>query len=183
MIKDSRYPFHPCNELVKVMIWSLTIFLFYSMEIAYAKCPGGTLKDVLDFENPRVIKRLTDIENMGTGYREPGISLCDGQKVLSAWVFKQSIHPPCTGQHIYIFEEDHALRAVIWIETNGKAASVPPCPLDDCRNIAEAAHVISGDIYTWKEVQPGDGIVLLQYPTKKWVEGLKNQTKGCTKSR
>ncbi|MCX5919695.1 MAG: hypothetical protein NTX30_23860 [Deltaproteobacteria bacterium] len=167
----------------KFTICCLALYIYHCHGIAYAKCPASTLKDMLNFENPRVIKHLSEIENMEAGYREAGIILCDGYKILSGWIFKESIHPPCTGQHVYIFEENHVLRAVIWVEKSGKAVRVPPCPKDDCSNIAEAAHVISGDVYTWKEVQPGDGIVLLQYPTIEWAEGLKNQTEGCTKSR
>jgi hypothetical protein len=169
--------------LPKFIICLLGLFIFFPQETAYAKCPGQTLKDMLDFENPRVIKHLTAIESMGAGYREAGILLCDGDKFLSNWIFKESIHPSCTGQHIYLFEENHLLRAVIWIERIGKVVSVPPCPKDDCSNISEPAHVISGDVYTSKEIDPGDGIVVIQYPTKEWVEGLKNQSSGCTKSR
>jgi hypothetical protein len=171
------------NLKAKIIIFCSAIFLFHFIEIAYAKCPGRTLKDMLDFENPRVIKRLTEIENTGTGYQEPGISLCNGKKILSNWVFKESIHIPCAGQHIYIFEEHNSLRAVIWIEKNGKEAEVPPCPNDDCTDLAEAAHVISYDVYTWREVQPGDDVVILEYPTKEWVDRLKRQKSACKTPR
>jgi hypothetical protein len=171
------------NYLLKFAICCLVLFIFHGYEAAYAKCPGLTLTDMLNFEHPRVIKYLGEIDNMGKEYRVAGIMLCDGDKFLSNWIFKESIHLPCLGQHIYIFEENYVLRAVIWIERNGKPLKVPPCPKNDCSNIAEPAHLISGDVLTSAEIDPDSGIIVIQYPTKEWVERLRDQASKCTKSR
>jgi len=140
-----------------------------------AKCPGEWLGDMLKFENPRVIKQLIEIERKGKGYKVPGISLCDGSIILDGWVFLQAIHIPKQSQHIYIFEEDSTLRAVAWVELDGKPLKIPPRPKGElCREMNEEASVVSGDVYTWVEVQPGHGVVLLFYPTREWIRDLTN---------
>ncbi len=134
------------------------------------------------FENPRVIKKLEEIETKGKGHRVRGIKLCDGSEILSNWVFEKSIHSFCLGQHVYIFKEGSTLRAVSWVEPAGKLLKVPPCQSSElCNKMDEAAMVISGDVYTWAEVQPGDGVVLLLYPTKEWIQDLTIQSSGCGK--
>jgi hypothetical protein len=173
------------GQMIKKMtrnVIFLIAVLFQVPWTAYAKCPGEWLGDMLEFENPRVMKELKAIESKGKGFRVRGISLCDGSKILENWVFKRSLEPPCSGQHIYLFEDGDILRAVVWVEAGGQPIKIPPCPGGDCSNMNESAEVISGDVYTWKEVQPGHGIILLFYPTNEWLQNLTKQPSRCDKT-
>lgn len=144
--------------------------------ISFAECPGEWLGDFLDFENPRVIKQLKEIESKGSGYKTTGINLCDKSILFPGWIFQKDIHVSSRGQHIYLFKDTDTLKAVTWVEDNGKPLNIPSCPYGErCLTMAEGATVISGDIYTWKEVQPGHGIVIIIYPTSDWVEDLTNR--------
>jgi hypothetical protein len=182
--KKQRFTVQSLGKMNKPMARIKIIFLVVIFQvpwIVYAKCPGEWLGDMLGFENPRVMKELKAIESKGKGFRVQGINLCDDSKILENWVFKRSLEPLCSGQHIYLFEEGDTLRAVVWVGVGGKPIKVPPCPGGDCSNMNEPAGVISGDIYTWNEVQPGHGVVLLFYPTNEWVQNLTKQSSGCGK--
>lgn len=157
---------------------SVPIFLLLA-KFAFAKCLGEGLGDMLTFEGPRIIEQLKNIESTGKGYQLKGIQLCDGSTILRNWIFKQSLHFTSCRQHIYIFQEKKAIRAVVWIEPDGQPVAIPPCTNGKrCDEMDEPAHGISGDVYTWKEVQPGDGVVLLLYPTEKWIQQLTTQSCG-----
>ena len=86
------------------IVSTLCVFLIFGA-VARAKCLGEWLGDMLDYENPRVIQHLKEIETKGAGYKVPGITLCSGLEIFVNWVFQQSIHIPSHGQHIYIFKD------------------------------------------------------------------------------
>ena len=157
-----------------IIIFFVVIY-FTITSVSDAKCPGEWLGDMLDYENPRVIQYLREIEGEGSGFKTNGIILCDGNVIFKNWIFQKAIHNSSLGQHTYIFQDDETLKAVSWVEEDGHPLDIPLCPYGErCMKMMEGAIVISGDIYTWKRVQPGHGIVIIIYPTNDWINDLTN---------
>jgi hypothetical protein len=58
-----------------------------------------------------------------------------------------------------------------WVEAKGKPLPIPAIPNGEPR---EAAY-ISGEVYTFAEVHPGDGLVELSCPTEAWIKSLQER--------
>lgn len=111
----------------------------------------------LDQRAPRrgFLKRL---KNRSIGSPVPGVRLSDGTRVLDGHTFLGQVRDAGTGPHIYIFSRGQQRVAYIWVDQSGQPLHLPDCqlgPTDD-----ESASILSGDVYTFREVRPGGALVV-----------------------
>lgn len=99
----------------------------------------------------------------------PGVRLCDGDTILRGWRFAGGVVGLAPSQHVYLFETLQGPRAVAWIDSRGHRLEVPPCRVGArCEEMDEAAFTVSGDVYTYRYIQPDNFVVLITYPPKQW---------------
>ncbi|MBI4844081.1 MAG: hypothetical protein HY809_07155 [Nitrospirae bacterium] len=129
-----------------------------------------TLKGQLALDNPRVINYLKSLDTSDAGEKLQGIKLSDGSVTLENHVFLETIRSTKKKFSVYLFRIGAKTVAYTWVEPNGKPLFIPPCPSDYGD---EGQYVLSGDVYTWKDVQPGDGIIIIECVTDKWINEIK----------
>lgn len=130
-------------------------------------------KDVeafLDCNNPRVKKLLTALTTKDIGKVLKGVRLTDGTMELQGYTFLGEVKGIAKGVHLYIFEFKKQREAYIWTEEKGDELLLPRCP----ESVSfESAYVLSGDVYTWKALQPGHGVVHAMCVKPSWMTKLK----------
>lgn len=137
--------------------------------IGLAACESApkTLQEQLDRDNPKVIAYLSGLTADGIGKAGKGIRLSDGSTALKDEVFLGSRHIAGKKQHIYVFRSTEGEHAYVWIEKGGVSLVIPPVPRGSS---GEHAYGLSGDIYTFTEVHPGDGVVIIAAGDLAWMK-------------
>ena len=124
----------------------------------------------LNCNNPRVVEYLVKLTPKDIGKVLAGVSLSDGTIELKGYTFLGEAKAIANGVHLYVFEFNKQRCAYIWVDENGTDLPLPSCP----ESISfESAYVLSGDVYTWKAVQPGHGIVHAMCVDDLWMNKLK----------
>jgi hypothetical protein len=123
----------------------------------------------LEHEEPRVITYIEKLASSQHTGPIDGIVLCDGSVLFRGWVYLGHAKAARAGQHVHLFAVGKARRAVAWVEKQAKPLPIPTCPRHlVCDTQPEGASAISGDIYTWAQLQPGDGPVIIYFPLRSW---------------
>jgi hypothetical protein len=73
--------------------------------------------------------------------------------------------------HVYLFKTDKRVFAFAWVEKGGKNLSIPDVAEG---STLENALTLEGDSFTYTELNPGDGVAILQGATEAWFNGLKD---------
>jgi hypothetical protein len=144
---------------------AITILL--CLQLLACATPPRTIGDQLASDNPRVIAYLSKLTPADHGKAIDGVRLSDGSNDLRGHIFLGSRIDRARGWHIYLFEDDGSTGAFAWVDAGGKPL---PIPLDGSQG--ESAAVLSGDIYTFTEVGPDDGVVILYGATPAWLKTL-----------
>jgi hypothetical protein len=129
-----------------------------------------SLDEQLALDNPRVIKYLNGLTLSGVGKTLKGIKLSDQGIALKNHIFLEKIHSTKNKFTVYVFRHKAKTIAYAWVESKGKPLPIPACPSNYQE---EGQYILSGDVYTWKDVNPGDGVVILECVTKKWIDEIK----------
>jgi hypothetical protein len=129
-----------------------------------------TLDEQLALDNPHVIKYLKGLTSADIGKKLKGIKLSDRSITLKNHIFLETIRSTKNKFTVYIFRNKAKKVAYAWVEPNGRPLPIPSCPPN---YEEEGQYVLSGDIYTWKNVQPGDGVVIIECVTEKWINEIK----------
>lgn len=148
------------------------LFLLFSSSIAISsdKDCNKDIKTFLDCNNPKVIKYLTALTKKDIGKPLKGVLLTDESICLKNHVFLGEVKDMGQGVHLFVFKFKNNLLAYLWIEENGTKLNLPDCP----ESVSfESAYVLSGDVYTWKAAQPGDGVIETMCVKEEWIEKLK----------
>ena len=141
-----------------------TLLLFFCFAGSAGACT--TLGEQLAHDEPVVKAKLLALH---PGERLTGIRLCDNSAILGGWRFIRHAKVQGASQHVLLFRDGRATRAVAWVEAHGKEISVPTCSHGPrCNNLPEAATVVSGDVYTFNAVKPKGELVILRYPPASW---------------
>jgi len=128
------------------------------------------VKTFLDCNNPRVRKYLASLTRKDIGKVLKGVHLTDGTIELKGYIFLGEARGIDKGVHLYVLELKKQRSAYIWVDENGTELPLPSCP----ESISfESAYVLSGDVYTWKAVQPGHGLVHAMCVADSWLKKLK----------
>ncbi len=139
----------------------LGLFCVFSTAPAAPK----TLGEQMEIDNPRAITYLATLKDSDVGKKVKGVKLSDGTVELKGAEYLGSKHLTAKKQHIYLFRDEDGVRAYVWVDTGGKPLKVPP---DKSGSPGEGAYILSGDIYTYPIVEPGDGLVILSGATPEW---------------
>ncbi len=148
----------------------ILFLLLLSIPCLAAKQVPKTLEDQLALDNQKVIKYLQSLKASDTGKTLKGIKLSDRNVILKDHVFLERIFSAKNEFHVYLFRDGSKIVAYAWVDTNGKPLPIPPCPPN---SEEEGQYVLSSDIYTWKDVQPEHGIVIMKCVTNKWINEIK----------
>ena len=146
------------------------IFLLMSTPLFAAQQVPKTLEEQLALDNPRVINYLQSLNASDTGKKLKGIKLSDGSIVLKNYVFLETINSTKDKFTVYVFRYKTKRIAYAWVESDGKSLPIPSCPSN---YEEEGQYVLSGDTYTWRDMQPGDGVVIMECVTDKWINEIK----------
>ena len=119
------------------------------------KC-NDNLDEWLKCNNTRVINYLKSLSDNNINKIVKGVLLSDGTKEMQGYVFLGKAKGLGKGIHLYIFEHKKKRSAYVWIDKNGTELTIPKCSE---KVSSESAYVLSGDVYTWAAVQPGDDVV------------------------
>lgn len=148
----------------------IIFLLLLSVPCLAAQQVPQTLEEQLAIDNPKVIKYLQALKASDAGKKLKGIKLSDGNIILKDYVYLEKIRSSKNKFTVYLFQDGTKKIAYAWVETNGKPLPIPPCPPDYKE---EGQYGLSGDIYTWKDVQPGHGVVIIECVTNNWINEIK----------
>lgn len=129
-----------------------------------------TLGEQMEIDNPKVLSYLATLKDSDVGKKVKGVKLSDGTLELKGSQFLGSKHITAKKQHVYLFKSEDGVVAYAWVDTGGKALTIP---IDKSGSPGESAYILSGDIYTFPVVEGGDGLVILSGATPEWFQKLK----------
>ena len=172
----------------------LTMVLAVAQTTAAASNPcDADLGAWLQCNNPKAIRYLSRLTADDVGTALAGVKLSDGSfrakgyrllglptglgrgvHVILVRRAKPSKSPEVAGDEFAPGGEG----AFVWVEPGGV-----PLPLPTCGGPAyESAYVLSGDVYTWKAVQPDHGVVEVGCVDPAWTRKVQKRASGPTKS-
>jgi len=139
--------------------------LFFLVPWPSFAVPCANVGELLQTEEPRV-KEL--VSHLRPSEQLHGITLCNGSTLFKGWVFLGRVAGLDPSQFVFLFQEGKAKRAVAWVSAGGNSLPVPACPYGSkCGSMMESGQVLSGDVYTWRDIRPGQELVIVWYPPKK----------------
>lgn len=163
------YP-HTARTATTALLFVLSAMLILAFQNVFA---GEIwLGDWLQINNPRVIKYLTNLKPSDIGKEVAGIELSDGSVVLADYKYLGAATGLGKGVHVQLFSYKGKQYAYIWIDPTGEKLPLPDCSVLDPEITGNGSYVLSGDIYTWKYVRPGDGVVFNVCPRKSWFTAI-----------
>ncbi len=149
----------------------ILLLLLVTPLLASPRAPQ-TLDEELAIDNQRVIKYLHSLKPSDAGSKLKGVKLSDGSTALKGYVFIECVKSAKNKSTVYIFRSKKKMIAYGWVEPKGKPLPIPAC---DSNYGEEGQYVLSGDVYTWQEINPGDGVVVMECVTDKWINEIKRQ--------
>ena len=171
----------PADSHIRSEKMKKLLLVFYSFVIAMCLLPAPVAlssdkdcnKDIeafLNCNNPRVSKYLTRLTTKDIGKVLTGVRLTDGSIELKGYTFLGEAKDIAKGVHLYIFKFKKHRSAYIWVDEKVTEFPLPICP----ESVSfESAYVLSGDVYTWKDLQPGHGIVHSMCIDDLWMKKIK----------
>jgi hypothetical protein len=125
----------------------------------------SSLQAWLACNNPRVIGYLLKLSAEHVGTVLPGVELSDGTKALKSHRFLGKAKGLPKGVQVYLFAHEGSPLAYAWVDEGGV-----PLTLPECEGVFPgSAYVLSGDVYTWKALQPGHGVVEVSCVDPEWT--------------
>ena len=127
--------------------------------------------------NPRAIRYLAALSQSDVGNVLRGVRLTDGTVAAKGY---RLIALPKTPKGVHIVVVRRPKRsapnaadgflpggdgAFVWVEAGGPEVLLAKCP----ESAFENQYVLSGDVYTWKAVQPGHGVVEVGCIKPEWM--------------
>jgi hypothetical protein len=127
--------------------------------------------------NPRAIRYFGALSQADVGKVLKGVTLTDGKVAAKGY---RLIALPKTpkGVHIVAVRRPNTAAAdavdgflpggdgaFVWVDPGGAEVLLPKCLRSDFEN----QYVLSGDVYTWKAVQPGHGVVEVGCINPDWT--------------
>ncbi len=152
----------------------LAVVFLLSVTVALAREAPQTLGEQMERDNPAMIAYLQKLTDADVGKKLKGTKLSDGAVELKGSTYLGSLINTAKKQHIYTFRTDGFELSYVWIDKGGKSLTIPH-DLNDPSG--EHAGILSGDIYTYPIVEPGDGVVVLYGGTLKWLNAQKSGAK------
>jgi hypothetical protein len=134
--------------------------------------PGG--------ESDRLImKYLAALSDDQLGKKLEGVRLQNGSFALAGHTLLHRITLPAKQAHVYVLRKGSLAMGMpvghAWVEAKGKPIPLPEDPAGEPREAAYNA----GEVYTFAEINPGDGLVELSYPTEEWIKSLQSSAEAA----
>lgn len=148
----------------------LAVVFLLSVAIALAGAAPQTLGEQMEKDNPTMIAYLQKLTDADVGKKLKGVKLSDGTQELKGSTYLGSFINAKKKQNVYTFRTDGSEVSYAWIDKGGTPLKIP---VDPKGSDGENAGILSGDIYTFPIIEPGDGVVILYGGTLKWLGGLK----------
>jgi len=122
----------------------------------------------------RIMKYLASLSDDQLGKKLEGVRLRDGSFALAGHTLLHRVILPAKHAHVYVLRKGSLAMGIpighAWVEPKGKPIPISAIPPGEPREAAYNA----GEVYTFAEIQPGDGLVELSYPTEEWVKSLQS---------
>ena len=124
----------------------------------------------------RVKAYLLSLRTSDLGKDLPGFRLTNDEQVLEGHLFLEARYLTEYKARVFVFREPDGKTPVawVWVEQGGKAMPLPSCEPDKSRPdwFVWSGAVISGDSYTFSEVQPGGDVVITHCLGETLGDGL-----------
>ena len=157
----------------------LKIFCYFTVGIFIISAPpisfssnedcNKDIESFLNCNNPRVMNYLLKLSKKDSRKVIKGVTLTNGTTAMKGYTFLGEAKGLGKGIHLYIFEFENQRSAYTWVDESGTELSIPRCP----ETVSfESAYVLSGDVYTWKAVQPRHGIVHVMCMEDSWLKKI-----------
>ncbi len=159
-----------------VQFITVLILFSYSIIVNADDCDTD-LTSWLACNNPRVSQYLRRLSPNDVGTNLKGVTLTDGRSVLRGHKYVGEAKGLGKGIHLHVFEYKDRKLAFLWIDPDGDKLPLPSCPDWISEDAYESRYVLSGDVYTWKAAQPGDGVIRVTCVKDSWLRAIKNRTK------
>lgn len=119
----------------------------------------------LERNEPIVRDYLLALRSNDIGRPLQGAKLTDGTRLFAGDVFLGVIDGIPKGVQGFLFQRDDAKFACIWADTGAPTLRLPRC----ADPTALEHEVISRDVYTYGDLQPGGNIVIVWCPPDDWL--------------
>ncbi len=116
---------------------------------------------------PIAIEYLRTLPDERIGQPLAGIPLSDGRRWLEGFVYYGAVDVEHPGMHVVGLASPAGEPLVLaWIDEEGE-----PWPLPDCAAEQKGvrARTLAGQVYTWRALRPGDGLVWPTCPPEAWL--------------
>jgi hypothetical protein len=116
---------------------------------------------------PIVEEYLTTLPDSARGSVLNGIKLSDGRRWFAGFTYLGRVEGLPTGTNVAMFREHDKVMAFMWIAEDGE-----PLPLEACesgQNKGIRARKLAGQVYAWKALSPGHGVVVTPCPPDAWI--------------
>ncbi len=117
---------------------------------------------------PLAIEYLRTLPDDRIGRPLAGIALSDGRRWLEGFVYRGRVRVEHPGMRVVALSSPLGEPlTLVWIDDSGQPWPLPECgpELGGVR-----ARTLSGHVYTWRALRPGDGIVSPGCPPEGWPE-------------
>ena len=164
-------PIRPARVLVSLVAAALVIGGCALPRIGPNRSAGSTPAGSSEWQTrstPLAIEYLRTLPDAKIGTILPGIALADGERWLEGFRLLGHVDTGHPGLHVVVLvpPDTGEPLTLMWIEPDGEAWPLSVCSAEEEPGIR--ARTLSGEIYTWKSLQPGGGIISYACPPNDW---------------
>jgi hypothetical protein len=146
----------------------LTAWIAFGASLAKPPCEAKVDDGYRACANQEVLRYLESLTEKDVGAVTPGVPISKGFTPLQGMKFLGRVTGLGRGRHVYVFEERRRRKAYAWLDERALPLTLPRCP--DAVS-PESAYALTGDVYTWKALQTGHGIVEVMCVSPDWKYG------------
>ena len=143
------------------------------LSIAITLIAGSTsakAQDCIDLNEATQVSALKQrLLSMKAGQAFEGVKQCDGNNFsfMKGWEFRRFVETSKPNQHILVFFNGVAEKAVGWVDEGGSSIAVPPRTADASQDL-ELAIDLSGEEYNEPTINPDGKIYVFRFMPKDW---------------
>lgn len=119
--------------------------------------------------NQILISYLQKLSKENIGDILEGVRRAEGGVMLRGYVYLGKVQNVGKGVHLYIFKFKNQHRAIAWVDLYGVEVPLPTCP-DEIS--PESAYTLGNEVYTFRALEPGYGIVEVMCVKPSWLQKL-----------
>lgn len=152
-------------KIAWVTVLVVIVGMLASVQVRAEESCNADVQAYLKCNNPTVIDYLAKLKHTDVGKKLSGVHLSDGAEPFKGATFLGQVLGLDSSTHVYVIERNGQRAAFAWIDVGGKPLPLPKCP----KSISfESTYVLSGDVYTYIHLRPGDGVVEIMCVHPDW---------------